>query len=60
MYLTYYQNVIGFFQPVDGTHQDHKMMDLVTTLRSELAAANYKRDRLISQVCVYFVYKKKV
>lgn len=26
------------------------MMDLVTTLRSELAAANYKRDRLVNQV----------
>lgn len=41
------------FQPVEPTgcadHLTHSM-DLVTTLRSELAAANYKRDRHLTEV----------
>lgn len=45
--------VFAPFQPVEpagcADHLTHSM-DLVTTLRSELAAANYKRDRHLSEL----------
>lgn len=43
------------FQPLEpacGDHVSHSL-DLVTTLRSELAASNYKRDRLINEVHLF-------
>lgn len=36
-------------EPACGDHLTHSL-DLVTTLRSELAASTYKRDRLIAEV----------
>lgn len=36
-------------EPSCGDHLTHSL-DLVTTLRSELAASTYKRDRLIAEV----------
>lgn len=36
-------------EPTCGDHLTHSL-DLVTTLRSELAASTYKRDRLIAEV----------
>lgn len=48
-------NVISYIlQPVEPACGDHHTaghsLDLVTTLRSELAASTYKRDRLLHEI----------
>lgn len=48
-FIHFHKKHLQIVEPTCGDHLTHSL-DLVTTLRSELAASTYKRDRLIAEV----------